>query len=126
MGARGLVVNMLDAKLSAPNPDYFSYTVSRYALRGRDRTAGARAGTALCRVNAVAPAITMTSGPQNRADFEAVHRLNPLGVGVEADDLARALMFLVASPAVTGQTITVDAGARFMGLPRDVAFMGEA
>ena len=124
-GARGLVVNLLDAKLSAPNPDYFSYTVSRYALAGATELL-ARALAPHVRVNAVAPAITMTSGPQDRADFEAVHRLNPLGVGVEAHDLARALMFLVESPAITGQTITVDAGARMMGLPRDVAFLKDA
>lgn len=121
-GARGLVVNLLDAKLTAPNPDYFSYTVSRYALAGAGELL-ARALAPRCRVNAIAPWVTMTSGPQNRADFERVHAMTPLGMGVEADDLARALMFLVASPTMTGQTITVDAGARFMGLPRDVAFL---
>ncbi len=121
-GAHGLVVNLLDAKLSAPNADYFSYTVSRYALAGATELL-ARALAPQVRVNAIAPTITMTSGPQNRADFERVHALNPLSRGVEADDLARALMFLVASPTITGQTITVDAGARFMGLPRDVAFL---
>ena len=121
-GARGLVVNLLDAKLSALNPDYFSYTVAKQALAGATELA-ARALAPRVRVNAVAPAITMTSGPQNRDDFDAVHARNPLQRGVDAEDIARALMFLVASPTITGQTITVDAGARFMGLPRDVAFM---
>ena len=123
-GAHGLAINLLDAKLSAPNPDYFSYTVSRYALAGATELL-ARALAPHVRVNAIAPAITMTSGPQNRADFDRVHALNPLHRGVDADDLARALLFLAASPAVTGQTITVDAGARFMGLARDVAFLDQ-
>ena len=123
-GARGLVVDMLDAKLAAPNPDYFTYTVSKMALAGAGELL-ARALAPSVRVNAVAPAITLTSGPQSRAEFEAVHARNPLWRGVEADELAAALLFLTRSPTVTGQTITVDAGARFMGLPRDVAFMGD-
>ena len=123
-GAHGLAINLLDAKLFAPNPDYFSYTVSRYALAGATELLG-RALAPRIRVNAIAPAITMTSGPQNREDFARVHALNPLHRGVDADDLARALLFLAASPAVTGQTITVDAGARFMGLARDVAFLDQ-
>jgi len=123
-GAHGLAINLLDAKLSAPNPDYFSYTVSRYALAGATELLG-RALAPRIRVNAIAPAITMTSGPQNREDFARVHALNPLHRGVDADDLARALLFLAASPAVTGQTITVDAGVRFMGLARDVAFLDQ-
>ena len=123
-GAHGLAINLLDAKLFAPNPDYFSYTVSRYALAGATELLG-RALAPRIRVNAIAPAITMTSGPQNREDFARVHALNPLHRGVDADDLARALLFLAASPAVTGQTITVDAGVRFMGLARDVAFLDQ-
>ena len=30
----GLMVNLLDAKLNAPNPDFLSYTLSKYALAG--------------------------------------------------------------------------------------------
>ena len=124
-GAHGLVVNMLDAKLSALNPDYFSYTVAKQALAGATELC-ARVLAPRVRVNAIAPTITMTSGPQNREDFARVRALNPLHRGVEADELARALLFLVASPTITGQTITVDAGVRFMGLPRDVQYLGEA
>ena len=31
-GGDALVVNLLDSKLAAPNPDYLSYTLSKYAL----------------------------------------------------------------------------------------------
>src|SRR4028119_1299395 len=30
----GLIVNLLDAKLAAPNPDFFTYTVSKFGLAG--------------------------------------------------------------------------------------------
>ena len=121
--AHGLVVNLLDAKLASLNPDYFSYTVSKIALAGVTELA-ARALAPRVRVNAIAPSITMVSGPQSRDNFTEVHAANPLGRGVDAADIARALVFLTQSATITGQTITVDAGTRFLGLPRDIAYMG--
>jgi NAD(P)-dependent dehydrogenase (short-subunit alcohol dehydrogenase family) len=75
------------------------------------------------RVNAIAPAVTLVSGPQSRENFAAAHRLNPLGTGVEVGHLAGALRYLLHTPSVTGETLTLDSGQRFLGLPRDVAYM---
>ena len=114
-GAGGLIVNMLDAKLSQPNPDFFTYTVSKMAFAGlNELLARGLAGRGI-RVNAIAPAVTLVSGPQSRDNFEKVHAMNP--------EIVAALRFLVAVPTITGQTITLDAGQRFLGLPRDVQFM---
>ena len=33
-GGDGLIVNLLDSKLAAPNPDFLSYTLSKQALAG--------------------------------------------------------------------------------------------
>jgi len=35
----------------------------------------------------------------------------------------RALRFIIATPTLTGQVITLDAGQRFLALPRDVQFL---
>lgn len=123
-GETGLVVNLLDAKLASLNPDYFTYTVSKIGLQGLTELA-ARAFAPRLRVNAIAPAVTMVSGPQSRENFEAAHVMNPLGRGVEADEIVAALRFIVATPTFNAQTITLDAGQRLLGLPRDVAFMVE-
>jgi NAD(P)-dependent dehydrogenase (short-subunit alcohol dehydrogenase family) len=121
-GAAGLVVNLTDAKLAAPNPDYFSYTLSKMGLAGLTELA-ARALAPAIRVNAIAPAVTLVSGPQSRANFEAAHVMNPLGVGVDVSHLVAALRYLVETPSVTGQTLVLDSGQRFLALPRDVAYM---
>ncbi|MDP8994162.1 MAG: SDR family NAD(P)-dependent oxidoreductase [Pseudomonadota bacterium] len=120
--AGGLVVNMLDSKLHNPNPDFFSYTVSKFGLAALTELF-ARALAPRFRVCAVAPSVTMVSGPQSRDNFERVHRLNALGRGVEAEHIVAALRFILATPTLTGQTITLDAGLRFLGLPRDVQFL---
>jgi NAD(P)-dependent dehydrogenase (short-subunit alcohol dehydrogenase family) len=121
-GETACVVNLLDAKLSALNPDYFSYTLSKIGLAGLTELA-ARAYAPRLRVNAIAPAVTMVSGPQSRENFEAVHTMNPLGRGVEVDEIVGALRFILATPTLNAQTLTLDGGQRLMGLPRDVAFM---
>ena len=118
-----LVVNMLDAKLAAPNADFLSYTISKYALAGlTELAARALAGKGI-RVNAIAPALMLPSGEQGEENFDAVHDLNPLGRGIEVEDVVAALRFLVDSTGVTGQTLGLDGGQRFMGLARDVQFL---
>jgi len=120
--AGGLVVNLLDAKLAAPNPDFYSYTVSKMGLAGLTELS-ARALAPHIRVCGIAPSVTMVSGPQSRENFDKVHRLNALGRGVEADQIAAALRFIIATPTLTGQTITLDGGLRFLSLPRDVQYL---
>lgn len=119
----GLVVNLLDAKLSNPNPDFFSYTVSKMGLAGLTELAARALGPRRIRVCGIAPAVTLVSGPQTRDNFDKVHALNPLRRGIEVDEIVGALRFLVATPTVTGQVITIDGGQRFLGLARDVQFL---
>lgn len=122
-GAGGLVVNLLDAKLAQPNPDFFTYTVSKMGLGGlTELAARALAGRGI-RVCAIAPSITLVSGPQSRTNFDAVHAMNALRRGVTVEEVVAALRFIVATPSLTGQTIMLDGGQRFLALPRDVQFM---
>jgi len=122
-GQGALIVNILDAKLAQPNPDFFSYTVSKMGLAGlTELSARALAGRGI-RVCAIAPSVTLVSGKQTRDNFDAVHALNALRRGVTADQLVEALRFIVASPTLTGQTITLDSGQRFLGLARDVQYL---
>jgi NAD(P)-dependent dehydrogenase (short-subunit alcohol dehydrogenase family) len=119
----GLVVNLLDAKLASPNPDFFSYTVSKAGLAAATEL-GARAWAHRgIRVCGIAPAVTLLSGAQSPDNFEAVHALNALGRGVRVEEIAAALRFIIATPTLTGQTLTLDGGQRFLGLPRDVQFL---
>jgi NAD(P)-dependent dehydrogenase (short-subunit alcohol dehydrogenase family) len=119
----GLIVNLLDAKLAQPNPDFFSYTISKIGLAGlTEVTARAFAGKGI-RVCGIAPSVTMVSGRQSRENFEAVHDLNALGRGVHVDEIVAALRFILAAPSFTGQIIVLDGGQRFLGLARDVQFV---
>ena len=122
-GGDALVANLLDAKLSAPNPDYLSYTLSKHALAALTELAARALAPRGIRVNGIAPALMLRSSGQTEENFEAMHACNPLHRGVEPTDVVGALRYLIQATALTGQVITIDAGHRFMGLSRDVQFM---
>jgi NAD(P)-dependent dehydrogenase (short-subunit alcohol dehydrogenase family) len=122
-GNGGLIVNLLDAKLAQPNPDFFTYTVSKIGLAGLTELCARAYAAQGIRVCGIAPSVTLVSGAQSRDNFEQVHALNALRRGVRVEDIVAALRFLVATPTITGQTITLDGGQRFLGLPRDVQFL---
>ena len=122
-GGEALVINITDAKLAAPNADFLSYTLSKYALAGLTEVAARALAPRGIRVNAIAPALMLPSGEQGTDNFAAMHRHNPLRRGVEPGDVAAAIRFLIDSRRTTGQTLTIDGGQRFWSLPRDVQFL---
>jgi NAD(P)-dependent dehydrogenase (short-subunit alcohol dehydrogenase family) len=121
--ADALVVNLLDAKLAAPNPDFLSYTLSKQALAGLTDLAARALAPRGIRVNGVAPALMLRSAGQSEENFAAMSQANPLRRAVEPADVVAALRYLIASPAVTGEVLTIDGGQRFWSLERDVQFL---
>ena len=119
--AEGAVVNLLDNRLYAANPDYFTYALSKYGLAGMTEM-HALAFAPRIRVNGVAPSIALLSGEQTQAGFERAHGNNPLGRGVTAEDVAAAVAYLLEAPSTTGTVLLVDAGQRLRRRGRDVAF----
>jgi hypothetical protein len=67
--------------------------------------------------------VTLLSGAQSQANFDSVHSLNALGRGVRVEEIVAALRFVIATPTLTGQTLTLDGGQRFLALARDVQFL---
>ena len=119
----GCVVNLLDQKLWNPNPDYLSYTLSKAALEAAT-TLLAQALAPQVRVAGVAPGVTLVSGPAMSAEgFVAAHAMTPLGRSSTPEDVARAVRFILESPAITGTTIVVDGGQHLAAQARDVAFL---
>ncbi len=119
--ATGCVINILDQKLFNLNPDFFSYTLSKYALLGATTTM-AMALAPRVRVNAIAPGITLPSGGQSEAEFERAHRLNPMQGGSTPADIIRAVRFILATPSMTGETMIIDGGQHLDARDRDVMY----
>ena len=118
----GAVVNLLDQKLWNQNPDFFSYTLSKAALEA----AGTMLALALApevRVVGVAPGLTLTSHLLSDEQFEALHKLSPLGRSSTVADVAATVKFALENASITGTTLLVDGGQHLMRFERDFSLM---
>jgi len=124
-GSDALIVNLLDSKLAAPNPDFLSYTLSKMALAGLTELAARALAPQGIRVNGIAPALMLRSSGQSEENFREMHAHNPLQRGVTPADVVGALRYFIGAPCVTGAVLVIDSGQRFLSLGRDVQFLGE-
>ena len=122
-GEEALIVNLLDSKLAAPNPDFLSYTLSKQALAGFTELSARALARAGIRVNGIAPALMLRSNGQSDENFAAMHSANPLGRGIDPEDVVAAIRYLIEARAMTGQTLVIDGGQRFDPPARDVQFL---
>jgi NAD(P)-dependent dehydrogenase (short-subunit alcohol dehydrogenase family) len=123
-GGSGAVVNLLDQKLWNPNPDFFSYTLSKAALEAAT-TLLAQALAPQVRVVGVAPGLTLTSHLLTQERFEQLHKLSPLGRSSTPEDVAMAVRFALENGSLTGTTLLVDGGQHLMKFDRDFSHMQE-
>ena len=121
-GAEGAVVNLLDQKLWNPNPDFFSYTLSKAALEAAT-TLLAQALAPQLRVVGVAPGLTLTSHMLSQDRFEQLHKLSPLGRSSTPEDVAAAVRFALENRSITGTTLLVDGGQHLVKFDRDFSLM---
>ncbi|MBR7799890.1 SDR family oxidoreductase [Undibacterium fentianense] len=119
------VINILDQKLFNLNPDYLSYTLSKAALQ-TSTVMLAQALAPKLRVVGIAPGLSMVSGEQSASDFEAAHRITPLGRSSLPEDIAEAVCYAANAKAVTGSTLIVDGGQHLIPTQRDVMFLATA
>ncbi len=120
-GARVDIVNVLDQKLGAPNPDYYSYTIGKHALWGASRT-WRTANVDGVRVFGLWPGLMLTSDDLDEAAYKARRAANPLGRAIELGDVTRAFDLVLDAPGLPGQDLMIDAGESLMARRRDVAF----
>ena len=104
-----LIVNILDQRVWKPTPQFFSYSISKAGLWFATRTL-AQALAPKVRVNGVGPGPTLPSIHQSPEDFDAEARNTPLARHATPEEIARAVLYLVDAPSVTGQMIAVDGG----------------
>jgi NAD(P)-dependent dehydrogenase (short-subunit alcohol dehydrogenase family) len=105
----GQIVNIVDQRVLRPNPQFFSYSLSKAGLWWVTQTLAQDLAPRI-RVNAVGPGPTLASVHQAPGEFEREAAGTPLERAVSPDDIAGALRYLIDATAVTGQMIAVDAG----------------
>jgi NAD(P)-dependent dehydrogenase (short-subunit alcohol dehydrogenase family) len=106
---QGQIVNIVDQRVLRPNPQFFSYSLSKAGLWWATQTLAQDLAPRI-RVNAIGPGPTLASVHQAPGEFEREAAGTPLERAVSPDDIAAALRYLIDAASVTGQMIAVDAG----------------
>lgn len=105
----GCIVNILDERVWNLTPHFVSYTLSKAGLWALTRTM-ALALAPRIRVNGIGPGPTLPSPRQSEEQFRRQCALMPLRRGTTPEEIAAALRFILAAPAMTGQMIALDGG----------------
>lgn len=113
------VINILDQRVLKPNPQFFSYSLSKAGLWFATRTL-AQAMAPRIRVNGVGPGPTLPSIHQSAEDFAAEAANVPLKRRSTPEAIARAVLYLVDAEEVTGQMIAVDGGQHLAWMTPDI------
>ncbi|MBB5701371.1 NAD(P)-dependent dehydrogenase (short-subunit alcohol dehydrogenase family) [Ochrobactrum daejeonense] len=123
-GEDALVINVIDQRVWKPNPNFFSYTLSKTALWNATQTM-AQALAPHIRVNAIAPGPTLPSERQRPGDFERQVGKLLLRRAPELSEFGRTVRYLWESRSVTGQMIALDGGQHLAWETPDIAGITE-
>ena len=117
------VVNVLDMKLANINPDFFSYTMAKFALGAAGAMAARVRDRGPDRIYGLAPGAMLPSHDQRTEEHEISGRMNLLQRITGPDELAEAAVFLAGGTLANGQVLYVDSGQHLMEQDRDVLFL---
>ena len=124
-GADGLVVNLLDQRVWKPTPHFFSYPLTKSALWTATQTMAQALAPRGIRVNAIGPGPTVSNTRQGDDDFRKQVEATPLKRGASPEEIAKAVLFLAATPAMTGQMLALDGGQHLAWETPDVVGISE-
>ena len=108
-GEEGNIVNLLDQRVWKLTPYFISYTIAKMGLWTLTRSL-ALAYAPRIRVNGIGPGPTLPSPRQTPDQFAQQSAAMPLGHGATPQEIARAVLFILDSPSMTGQMIALDGG----------------
>lgn len=105
----GDVINLNDAAALRPRADHFAYTMSKWALHGLTKNLAVALAPNI-RVNELALGSVLPPEPST-GDYEHVVREDiPLERFPKPEEVASAMLYLLANASLTGQTLYLDGG----------------
>lgn len=110
---QGRVVNLLDTRVVGLDLAHVGYILAKHLLAVLTRMAAVAFAPGLT-VNAVAPGLILPPPGEGEAYLARLARELPLKRHGAAEDVARAVVFLLESDFVTGQVLFVDGGRHLL------------
>jgi NAD(P)-dependent dehydrogenase (short-subunit alcohol dehydrogenase family) len=109
----GRIINFTDWVAASARPRYPGYTpyyVAKSGVKALTETLALELAADQILVNAIAPGPILAPPEMSPEESDAVVKSTPLGRWGGEEEIAKAVMFLIHSDFVTGETIRVDGG----------------
>lgn len=117
------IINMIDQRVLKPNPQFFTYSLSKAGLYWATKTM-AQSFAPKVRVNGIGPGPTLGNTEQAAGEFSAEAKATLLGKGSPPETILHGVRYLLSAKAVTGQMIAIDGGQHLVWQTPDLAFGG--
>ena len=117
------VIQITDMKIENPNPDFFSYTMSKHALASTIKMLAKAPVEEGDRIYGLAPGAILASHDQSEEETEISHRLNLLKRKTDAREIVDAALFLATGSLRSGETLFIDSGQHLLDQDRDVIWL---
>ncbi len=103
------IINIIDQKVQNLNPRFFSYTLAKSSLWNFTKIAAQELGPKI-RVNAIAPGPILKASHQTDEQFQNQRKSTLLNRGSDVEEISQTIFYILSSPGLTGQLITLDGG----------------
>ena len=105
----GKIINLIDQRVTRPQPGHAAYTVAKSALWTLTRLAALELAPQV-QVNAIGPGPILPAPGSGPEGFHRVAAATPLARPGLPEDITAALLFLIRQDYITGEMIRVDGG----------------
>lgn len=123
-GMGGAIINILDERVWNLTPHFVSYTLSKAGLWTLTQVMALALAPAI-RVNGIGPGPTLPSPRQSEEEFRRQCQAMPLQRGTTPEEIAAAVRFILAAPAMTGQMVALDGGQHLGWAPAGAGTLQE-
>ncbi len=103
------IINIIDQKVLNLNPRFFSYTLAKSSLLNFTKLAAQDLAPKI-RVNAIGPGPILKAVHQSEDQFQNQRKSTLLERGSDVHEICRTVLYILSSPGLTGQLITLDGG----------------
>ena len=106
---KGLVVNLVDTRITNNKSDYAAYSLSKKALWELTKMAALELAPKF-RVNAIAPGVTLSPEDKDENYLKKLARKTPMKKPSDVDPILRSLDYIISNNHLTGQLLFADGG----------------
>lgn len=109
LASKGLIINMLDTKISVNDNIYSAYWLTKKGLADLTLIAAKEFGPGI-RVNGICPGLILPPKDKDQAYLDSLAKKLPLQKKGSPEDITNAVEFFVKNEYVTGQFLFMDGG----------------